>query len=235
MSLESLPADLFSRSLCAACPTCAHPPASQRCQTPHVAGLARRTFSRSAACAVHSPASATVTTVLVSTSTRRTVRQRARRRSITCAFTRGRAAALRRHRAYLNAVANIYAGAGGSGKSARLRQALQDSYPSAEAFQNARRRRRLRDLTPGRLEVDVCRCGECGERWGCSRMQSISPPLCRACFGDRSEKLAICDLCGSEALRAWMPGPNKRVCERCWETRMDRYSCNVWALLKQDM
>ena len=160
---------------------------------------------------------------------------RAQARSITCAFTRGRAAALRRHRAYLNAVANIYAGAGGSGKSARLRQALQDSYPSAEAFQNARRRRRLRDLTPGRLEVDVCRCGECGERWGCSRMQSISPPLCRACFGDRSEKLAICDLCGSEALRAWMPGPNKRVCERCWETRMDRYSCNMWAVLKQDM
>ena len=79
---------------------------------------------------------------------------RAQARSITCAFTRDRAAALR-WRAYINAVANIYAGAGGSGKSARLRQALQDSYPSGEAFQNARRRRRLRDLTPGRLEVDA--------------------------------------------------------------------------------
>ena len=42
---------------------------------------------------------------------------------------------------------------------------------------------RLLNLTKGLNEVDVCRsCGECNQRWWCSYMKSISPPLCCECF-----------------------------------------------------
>ena len=44
-----------------------------------------------------------------------------------------------------------------------------------------------------------------------------------------------CAECGTFVLKAQMPGPCMKVCKACWDSLMDLYSCNQWAVVRKSL
>ena len=53
------------------------------------------------------------------------------------------------------------------------------------------------------------------------------------------DRLAVyhrnCSRCGLWVLKASMPGPRKKYCKGCWDSVMDLYSCNEWAVVRNTL
>ena len=45
----------------------------------------------------------------------------------------------------------------------------------------------------------------------------------------------MCSLCSSWVLKVNMPGPSMKVCKACWDSMMDMYSCNEWAVVRKGL
>ena len=82
---------------------------------------------------------------------------------------------------------------------------------------------------------DRCICNECGELVACERMADMRMRICRDCAGGGD----LCRLCGAPPpeCESWppLPGPTARSCRKCWDSTMDRVSCNVWVRLRMSM
>ena len=44
----------------------------------------------------------------------------------------------------------------------------------------------------------------------------------------------MCTHCGEWVLKVNMPGPSMKVCKACWNSVMDQYSCNEWAVIRKN-
>lgn len=80
---------------------------------------------------------------------------------------------------------------------------------------------------------DRCICNECGELVACERMADMRMRICRDCAGGGD----LCRLCGAPPPESGppFPGPSARSCRMCWDSTMDRVSCNAWVRLRLSM